>query len=146
MISSVTSPSFRRYGKVIDYPNQQKKGTVRNLWRIIHVEKAKVGWRIAYLVLRDKTIGRLECHLFSDETFEPVRGKALIFFAEDKRLADIKCFTLDKPIIVHKGVWHGLVSISAQTEIKITENAKVSCRYWNLGFRIKHPRDLHGRA
>lgn len=144
-MDKVLSPdinNFRRFGKIIGYPGKNKRGRVRNLWRIVHTERAKAGWRIAYLVLRDKTIGRLECHPHSDESFEPVKGRALLFMASGKTLSAIRCFYLDKPLIVKKGVWHGVVSLSVETEIKITENAKVSCRYWPLGSRIRELQDI----
>ena len=141
-ILSPDPTNFRRYGKIIGYPNKNSKGTVRNLWRIVHTEHAKVGWRVAYLVLRDKSISRMECHPGSDETFEPVKGRALMFVSLDKDLKSIKCFVLDNPVILKKGTWHGLVSVSLQTEIKITENAKVTCRYWPFGFRIRRIEDL----
>lgn len=134
--------NFRPYGKIIEYPNKEDKGVVRNLWRIVHTESGRTGWRVAYLVLRDKTIGRLECHPNSDETFEPIRGKALLFVARRREWDAVRCFQLDKPIIVRKGVWHGLVTRTAETEIKITENATVTCRYWKFGCRISNPSDI----
>jgi ureidoglycolate hydrolase len=127
--------NFRPYGKIIEYQGKEAKGSRRNLWRIIHVEATAPGWRIAWLVLRDKTIGRLECHPYSDESLEPVRGRALLFIAEKPRLEYIRCFDLDKPLIVRKGVWHGLIAVDDEAEIKITENAEVTCSYWPLGFR-----------
>ncbi|MCA9395212.1 MAG: hypothetical protein KC900_13515 [Candidatus Omnitrophica bacterium] len=134
--------NFRPYGKIIEYPNMETKGRVRNLWRIVHTENGRTGWRVAYLVLRDRTIGRLECHPHSDETFEPVRGKALIFTALHKDPGAVRCFVLDKPLILRKGVWHGLVTCSPETEIKITENSKITCRYWKLDRRISRPGEL----
>ena len=133
----ITPQSFKAYGKVIYYPGKEKKGRVRNLWRIVHAENAKVGWRVAYFVLRDKTVTRLECHPFSDETFEPVKGKALLFVARTQNISSVQCFALDRPIILRKGIWHALMSVGQEAEIKITENHKVICRYWPLGFRAK---------
>jgi ureidoglycolate hydrolase len=134
--------NFRNYGKIIGYPNKSAKGNKRNLWKIVHSENARTGWRIAYLVLRDKTIGRMECHPDSDETFEPVAGRALIFVSLTKNLEDIRCFQLDKPVILNKGVWHGLITVSDETEIKITENHEVKCLYWPLGSRITGLHDI----
>lgn len=135
-IKSPDSTNFRKYGRLIEYPNKDQKGTTRNLWRIVHTEVAKVGWRVAYLVLRDRTIGRLESHPNSDETFEPVKGRALIFVSKDKDLKKLECFILDKPIVLYKGTWHGLIRIEEEAEIKIIENAKVKCNYWPFGFRL----------
>jgi ureidoglycolate hydrolase len=130
---NITPQSFKIYGKLIHYPKKSTKGSVRNLWRIVHSERARVGWRIAYLVLRDKSIGRLECHPYSDETFEPVCGKALLFVSRTKNMPNVQCFLLDRPIVLNKGIWHGLISIGQEAEIKITENKDVVCRYWPLG-------------
>jgi len=141
-ILSPNSQNFRAYGKIIEYPNIAKKGRTRNLWRIVHTETAKVGWRIAYLVLRDKSIGRLGRHPVSDETFEPIKGKALIFVSTKKSFESIECFYLDKPIIVNKGVWHNLISLTAEAEIKITENAKVASEFWRLPRRIKNWQEI----
>jgi len=143
-IRTINAKSFRPYGRLIEYPNKNSKGNKRNLWRIVHSEPAKVGWRIAYLVLRDKSIGRMEMHPGSDETFEPVKGKALFFVSREKSLDAVECFLLNKPVVLRQGIWHGLIAVGHETEIKITENNKVSCRYWPLGFRIKSQYDLPG--
>lgn len=142
-----TSKTFRHYGKIIEYPQQKKnaRGMVRNLWKIIHTELGPVGWRVAYLVLRDKSIGRMECHPNSDETFEPVRGRFLMFISKTRELKDIQVFEIDKPVIVFKGIWHGVVAIGAEAEIKITENADVACQYWRFGFRLTSAEDLEKR-
>lgn len=127
----ITPASFRPYGKVIGYPGKGQKGTRRNLWRIILTEHAQTGWRIAYLVVRDKRIRRLEAHPGTYESFEPVRGRSLLFVTKHKE-GPVRCFLLDQPIILNKNIWHGVVTITPETEIKITENAKVACRYWPL--------------
>jgi len=134
--------NFRSFGKIIGYPHKSSKGKVRNLWCIVHVEPARVGWRVAYLVLRDRTLGQMGCHPHSDETFEPVKGRSLLFVSLKKDLKGIKCFYLDKPLIVYKGVWHNLITLDPETEIKITENNHVASRHWPLGFRCRSYQDL----
>lgn len=136
-VLQITAKTFKKYGKLIEYPKKESKGTKRNLWRIVHSQSNNIGWRVAYLVLRDKTIRRLESHPDSDETFEPIRGRALFFVSETMKIEDIKCFLLDKAVIINKGIWHGLVSIDAEVEIKIFENATVTCEYWRFKARIK---------
>lgn len=145
LVKSPDSKNFRVYGKIIEYPNKSAKGNRRNLWHIVHTEPANTGWRIAYLVYRDKSIGRLECHPGSDESFEPVKGRAFIFVSQTNDLKDIRCFYLDKPIIIFKNVWHGLITIDDETEIKITENHEVACQYWPFGFRISSPEELQNK-
>ena len=136
-ILSPTSKNFREFGKIIEYPKPEKRGNKRNLWRIVHTEPCKAGWRIAYLVLRDKTIGQMGVHPTSDETFEPISGRALLFVSKDKNLANFKCFKLDKPLILRKGIWHNVLTLTPETHIKICENADVTQIVWKLGFRFK---------
>lgn len=145
VIKTITARNFRKYGKLITYPNKSMKGTTRNLWRIVDEEPARVGWRIAYLILRDKSIGRMERHTTSKETFEPIQRTCLFFVSTDKDLSHIECFELNRPIILNRGVWHGLITLGDECEIKITENAKITCQYWRFGFRIKNLDDLQTR-
>ena len=128
----INSRDFRRYGRVIEYPGKEKKGTQKNLFRIVLKETGKTGWRIAYLIVRDRKIRRLEQHPYSFESFEPVKGRSLLYVAARKDEKAIECFHLDKPIILKKGVWHGVVTLSPETEIKISENKDVKCVYWPL--------------
>lgn len=131
-IKPLTPANLRPYGRLIHYPNKEKKGNVRNLWRIVLTDEKAKGWRIAYLILRDKRLHRLECHPNTFESFEPVKGKCLIFLSTKPETGKIDCFLLDKPIILNKSVWHGLIVIDKECEIKITENAKVQCKYFAL--------------
>lgn len=132
----ITPQNFRPYGWVIEYPRRHFKGNKRNLWRIILTESKTFGWRIAYLVVRDKKIKRMEMHPFSFESFEPVAGQCLMYVAKTKDPRRIKCFLLDRPVILRKGIWHGVVTVGPECDIKITENAKVKCVYWPLGFTL----------
>ena len=130
-VSSINSARFKPYGWIIDYPKKSAPKT-KNLFRIV-VRQPKVGWRIAYLVVRDRAIDKLEQHPDSLESFEPVSGKGLIYVATKKDPLAIRCFLLDKPVILKKGIWHGVVTLSKEQDIKITENSRVKCVYWKLG-------------
>jgi len=127
---------FRAYGRLIRYPGKSNKSPRHNLFRIVLTEPSRQGWRIAYLIVRDKTIRRMEQHPDSFESFEPIRGRSLIFVAKTPRLSAIRCFYLDQPLIVNKGIWHGVVTLDKESEMKLTENAKVRCEYWNLERRL----------
>jgi hypothetical protein len=78
--------------------------------------------------LRARTVSRLQCH-DSPETFEPVKGRAVIFLARPSRPDVVKAFLLDKPIIIKAGVWHDVAAISKEAEIKICENSPIKTRY-----------------
>ncbi|HTY45907.1 MAG TPA: ureidoglycolate lyase [Patescibacteria group bacterium] len=131
-LKKITKKNFRRYGWVIACPCAKPKDKSKSHFCIVRSENAKTGWRIAYLLLREKAVGRMERHPDTFESFEPMSGKSLICVARKKDAADITWFFLDKPVILNKGVWHGLLTRTPESEIKITENAKVGCVYWPL--------------
>lgn len=142
MIKKITASNFRRYGRIIEYPSKQTRSKKINLFRIVLTEPNIKGWRIAYLIVRDKTIKKLEQHPHSFESFEPVKGKSLLYVSPRCEQKAIECFYLDRPIILKKGIWHGVVTLSHESEMKLTENAKVKCVYWPLGFTLGRP---HGK-
>ncbi|HNX82317.1 MAG TPA: hypothetical protein PKL77_09245 [Candidatus Omnitrophota bacterium] len=136
MIKKITAQSFKRYGWIIG-PLVEPRGVPSdNLFRIVLRESARVGWRIAYLIVRQRTIERLEQHPASFESFEPVKGKCLLYLSNKKDPSGISCFYLDKPVILRKGLWHGVVTLTSQAEIKITENNSVRCVYWDLPVKL----------
>ncbi|MEI8348544.1 MAG: hypothetical protein WCI77_00180 [Candidatus Omnitrophota bacterium] len=128
--------NFLSFGRIITYPNKHAQARKKNLFRIVCKEYGAVGWRIAYLVVRDRAITRLEQHQCTLESFEPVKGRTLLYVAKKKDPRHIECFYLDKPIVLCKGVWHGVVTLDAESEVKITENATVKSAYWQLGFSL----------
>jgi len=132
----INTRNFKRYGWVIEGPAKKPKDKKNSLFSIVLTEPLKSGWRIAHLLLKDKTVAYLERHIDSFESFEPMRGETLIYVAGSKDTGDIKCFYLSKPVILKKGIWHGVITLGRQSEIKITENAKVRCDYWQLGFKV----------
>lgn len=136
MVKTINSKNFRPYGRVIEYPKKHLKSNKRNFFRIVLTENNRYSWRIAYLIVRDKTISRLEYHPHSFESFEPLHGQNFLYVAKDKNVQLIECFSLGKPILLNKEIWHGVVTVTDETEIKLTENAKVHCVYWSLGFKL----------
>jgi ureidoglycolate hydrolase len=123
--------NFRRFGWVIEYPARSAASKTKNLFKVISRQPG-TGWRIAYLVVRDRAIARLEQHPGSCESFEPVRGKGMLYVAPKNDPASITCFLLDKPVILKKGIWHGVVTLSREFDVKITENSYVKCIYRSL--------------
>jgi len=129
-IHKLTHKEIRPYGIIIDSKCVKDSGR-GNSFGILLKEKSK-GWRIGYLIVRDKKIKRLEQHPDSFETFEPVKGKAIIAFALNRTPDKIKVFHLDKPVVVKKGVWHEVAALSKRAEIKIFENLSVRTTRRNL--------------
>ncbi len=127
----ITPESFAPFGRLIDLPRKGFVSPGKNLWKIV-VRQSGRGWRIAYLVVRDKKVFRLERHEDTRESFEPVKGKGVLFVARRADKAAIKCFWLDKPVVLEKGVWHGVIAFGREADIKIVENAAVRSRFWPL--------------
>jgi len=135
-IHKLSHQSIKPYGKLIDRTSakEQKDG---NGWGFVIRVRSK-GWRIAYLVLRNRSFKRLECH-DSPETFEPVKGRAVIALFTPAAVPGtkltkkwcqapklkMKFFHLNKPIILNKGVWHALYTRTKESHIKIVENSSL---------------------
>ncbi len=126
----VTAKAFKPYGWVIEWPGPVTGK--KNLFRIVTRESARVGWRIAYLVVRDRQIDKLERHPRSKESFEPVKGKAVLYVSRGKAPRKIEAFILDKPVILKKAVWHGIVTLGKEAHVKITENSLVKLQFFRL--------------
>ncbi|MFH2144614.1 MAG: ureidoglycolate lyase [Candidatus Omnitrophota bacterium] len=128
----INKNNFKKFGWVIEWQGPENKKS-KNQFRIV-VNDAKVtGWRIAYLIVREKRIDRLERHPYSMESFEPVKGKSILYVSTPKKPRDIQAFILDKPIVLKKGIWHGIVAVGRQAHVKITENNTVHMRILELG-------------
>jgi len=132
-VRKITKNNFKKYGWVIEWQGPQTKKS-ENQFRIVVNENKVRGWRIAYLIVRDKKIDRLEQHPRSMESFEPVKGKAILYVSSQKKPQQIEAFSLTKPIILKKGIWHGIISVSKEAHVKITENNDVICVYvaWDI--------------
>ena len=130
-VRRISPRTFCAYGRVIGYPQRHRAGRSSNLFRIV-LRQPRAGWRIAYLVVRDRSIQRLEQHPESFESFEPVRGRSLLFVARRKDPAAIRCFLLDRPVVLNKGLWHGIVTLGRESDVKITENSRVRTLFWKV--------------
>ncbi|MFC1590671.1 hypothetical protein ACFL42_04185 [Candidatus Omnitrophota bacterium] len=131
-ISKLTHGNIRPYGWIIDSRCVKDPG-YDNRFGILLKERSK-GWRIGYLIVREASIKRLESHPDSLETFEPVKGRAIIALAGRRTPGKPRVFLLDKPVVLKKGIWHDVaaVSRSRRCEIKIFENIEVKTEYFPL--------------
>jgi len=129
-VKKLTKKGMKPYGRIIDGSSVKDDGR-GNSFGVILKEPSK-GWRIGYLILRDRSIGRLERHTDSPETFEPVKGRAVIALAGRRSPDAAELFFLDRPVVVNKGVWHDVLAVSRVCEIKIFENIEVKTEYYSL--------------
>jgi ureidoglycolate hydrolase len=129
-LRKLTHKSIRPYGCIIDAECVScKPGD--NGFGILFSERSK-GWRIAYLVVKKRTITRLENHPNTAETFEPATGQAAIALAPHNSPDNFKVFLLDKPVVLKKGVWHNVTRLTKDCGIKICEGIKVREVYHEL--------------
>lgn len=131
----ITSENFKKYGSVIQWDGPENKEE-NNQFRIVIRESKVIGWRIAYLIVREKQVDFLENHPHSYESFEPIKGKSVLYVSNKKTPKDIEAFILDTPIVLRKGIWHNVVTVSKEVHIKITENNQVKLIKHNLGYKL----------
>lgn len=129
-VRKLTRERIKPYGRIIDRACVKDNGR-GNRFGVLLKEPSN-GWRIGYLILRDRVIKRLERHTDSLETFEPVKGKAVIALAKKGLPDSAELFFLDKPIVISKGIWHEVLAVSGKCEIKIFENIDVETEYYSL--------------
>ena len=130
-VKKITEENFEKYGCIIEYldPKVEEDG---NSWKIIVQERRSLGWRIAYLIVRNKTFQRLEKHPESMESFEPIKGEAILYVSDLDVPSKIEAFLLDKPIILKKGIWHAITAKTEDVHVKICENHEVECVFYKL--------------
>ena len=129
-IHKLTHKNIRPYGYIIDKRCVKDNGR-GNRFGILLKEQSK-GWRIGFLILRERSIKKLEMHPDSLETFEPIKGACIIALAAGKAPDRPKVFLLDKPVVLKKGVWHDVAACRGACEIKIFENIEVGVKYHRL--------------
>jgi ureidoglycolate hydrolase len=118
-IQILTQSAFARFGTVLEFPAEST-----NRFEII-VREPDHPWRLAVFRDNKRFATKLENHPTSMETFEPFRGTTLLLVAEHDSPDDFSVFLLDKPICLHKGIWHDVVALSDEVLIRITENLEV---------------------
>lgn len=91
------------------------------------------GWQIGYLINRVNFVDRLECHPNTPEVFSPLRGStALILATDPEKVNDFRAFNLTEPIVLDRGVWHGVISLTDQSEVLIVESPDVLDEFHRL--------------
>ena len=126
-LRTIDTESFSPYGWIIQRPPSPEvaiEGKVE--FSIICREEESKGWRLAYLAVSQRSTDTLEHHPHSLESFEPISGIAILLLAEHDSPEAIEAFVLDKPVVLKKGIWHEVIALSAEAEMKIAENNQVT--------------------
>jgi ureidoglycolate hydrolase len=130
-VKNLSPSDFASFGEVLEFAGAGSGFQVKV------TELSPTGWRIALLRKENKSIGAIQCHPDSRESFEPVRGVAVLIVARPDRPEEMEAFLLDKPVCLNKGVWHNTLALSEFALIKITENAAVSSLSHDLESELK---------
>lgn len=125
-VQSIKRETFQKYGEVLEFPEECKEA-----FHIVVTEEAQP-WRLAVFRYDNKTIKTLECHPFSLESFEPLGGMTVLVVAEHESPEQYEAFLLDKPVCLKKGIWHQVLSVTDEAQVKIAENLEVTSQFFEL--------------
>ncbi|HML36503.1 MAG TPA: hypothetical protein PKA19_03620 [Bacillota bacterium] len=126
-INFITKESFEKFGRIIDFTGRKENPAFE-----VVIKSEEDPWRIAMLRVEEREFTALERHPSSLETFEPVEGICLLLVSLETQKSDYEIFVLDRPVCLDRNVWHGLVTLTGVSKIKITENLEVDVDYFNL--------------
>lgn len=126
-IKNINHQSFDQYGIIIDHPVTNTD----HFFKVL-ISENNAGWRIAFFEINRKSTNMLENHPYSCESFEPINGTTLLLVGKNESPQDYEVFLLDKPICLHKGIWHQVITLSEYSQIKITENNEVTSEFYYL--------------
>ncbi|MBO5160553.1 MAG: ureidoglycolate lyase [Lachnospiraceae bacterium] len=125
-LKSIHKEDFARFGKVLEFSENCTEP-----FEIVITEETEP-WRLAVFRYTNKMIQRMECHPTSLESFEPLSGITVLVVAEHEKLEDYEAFILDKPICLYKGIWHQVLALTDEAQVKIAENLEVNSEFYDF--------------
>lgn len=125
LLESITAESFAPFGTVLEFPKEYEEN-----FYIAAVEEEQP-WRIAVFRYTSREIQTMENHPFSRESFEPLKGITVLLVAGHETPEEYKAFVLDKPVCLKKGVWHQVLALTPEAQVKITENLEVDSEFYH---------------
>lgn len=66
------------------------------------------------------------------ESFEPLQGITVLIVAAHDTPEEYEAFILDKPVCLYKGIWHQVLSLTDEAQVKIAENLEVVSEFFDL--------------
>lgn len=118
-IETIDPASFAPYGTVLEFTGADDRFEIL-------VTEPDSPWRLAVFRSCLRSCAEMECHPASLESFEPMRGTGVLLVAAHDTPEDWHAFLLDRPVCLHKGVWHALLTLTEETVVKIAENLDVT--------------------
>ena len=68
----------------------------------------------------------------SRESFEPLHGLTVLVVATHENPEEYEAFILDKPVCLKKGIWHQVLALTEEAQVKIVENLEVQSEFYDL--------------
>jgi ureidoglycolate hydrolase len=140
VVTELKQEHFEAFGRIL---NPQASETASQSERgvfdfYVPFAERSGGWQIGFLSYTGRELQQLECHPNTPEVFSPLKGEALLVLAVDPgNESEYRAFRLDKPIVLNRGVWHGVIALSQKPEILIVENPDVVDEFHKLRRPIK---------
>lgn len=129
-LKSICKEEFEKFGKVLEFSD-----CCEEPFEIVITEE-KEPWRLAVFRYRNKSVKRMECHPTSLESFEPLNGVTVLLVAEHEHPQEYEAFILDKPVCLYKGIWHQVISLTDEAQVKIAENLDVNSEFYEFDKEI----------
>ena len=133
--SELTQELFRPYGRILE-PEDKEAPEVSEPGVFdfyVTFKESSQDWQIGYLKQTGKIIDKLECHPNTAEVFSPISGSVVLILATDPDNENtMRVFKLEKPIVLNRGVWHGVISLSEKSEMLIVESPDVIDEFYQL--------------
>lgn len=130
IIENINRNNFKSFGSVLEFEGKEAN------FEIV-VKEAEKPWRLAVFRVCDQSTRVLECHPDSYESFEPLKGIGILLIARPESPEDYHAFLLDKPVCLNKGVWHQLITLTEEVQVKITENLEVVTTFYELDSMVQ---------
>lgn len=130
-LQSIHKENFAKFGKVLEFSD-----SCTEQFEIVITEE-KEPWRLAVYRYTSKTIQRMECHPTSLESFEPLAGITVLVVAEHDKPEEYEAFILDKPVCLYKGIWHQVLSLTDEAQVKIAENLEVNSEFFDFDHALE---------
>jgi ureidoglycolate hydrolase len=139
-VSDLNQKLFEPFGRIL-HPKPDEKALVSEKgvfdFYVPFAERSG-GWQIGFLEYTGKILHQLECHPNTPEVFSPLKGEALLVLATDaEKESEYRGFRLEKPIVLGRGIWHGVICLSEKAEMLIVENPDVVDEFHELARPIK---------
>ncbi|PSL40726.1 ureidoglycolate hydrolase [Planomicrobium soli] len=125
-IKRISAETFSKYGGVLG-----EQGAAAG-FEVFFDEDEKVGWRLAVSTFENTTIEKLARHPNTVESFSPLQGISLLCVSNSEVPEEVAAFLLDRPIFLHKNIWHGTLALSEQAVLSICENSYVESEEYEL--------------